>query len=69
MPLTEKGKKIMNSMKREYGSQKGKQVFYASRNKGTIGGVERHGIERGVKPPVRASGVQSLTKALAAKMK
>jgi hypothetical protein len=36
MPLTKKGKKIMTSMKKEYGKEKGKKVFYASANKGTI---------------------------------
>ena len=41
MPLTSKGKKIMRSMKEEYGPKKGEKVFYASRNKGTISGVER----------------------------
>jgi hypothetical protein len=40
MPLTSKGKKIMRSMKDQYGSKKGENVFYASRNKGTIKGVE-----------------------------
>ena len=41
MPLTEKGKKIMTSMKGQYGKKEGEKVFYASRNKGTIKGVER----------------------------
>ena len=41
MPLNKKGKKIMANMKKEYGSKKGKSVFYASANKGTIKGVER----------------------------
>lgn len=41
MPLTKKGKKIMGAMKKEYGPVKGKGVFYASRNKGTIKGVEK----------------------------
>ena len=40
MPLTEKGKKIMHSMKEQYGEDKGESVFYASRNKGVISGVE-----------------------------
>lgn len=40
MPLTKKGKKIMSSMKEHYGAEKGERVFYASRNKGTIKGVE-----------------------------
>lgn len=41
MPLTEKGKKILRAMKKRYGAKKGKQVFYASENKGTIKGVEK----------------------------
>lgn len=41
MPLTKKGKKIKRAMTKEYGSKKGTQVFYASRNKGTIKGVEK----------------------------
>ena len=41
MPLTKKGKKIMRSMKKQYGKKKGETVFYASRNKGVIKGVEK----------------------------
>ena len=41
MPLTEKGKKIMKSMKKQYCKKKGETVFYASRNKGVIKGVEK----------------------------
>ena len=41
MPLTTKGKKIKRAMDKEYGSKKGNQVFYASRNKGTIKGVDK----------------------------
>lgn len=41
MPLTKKGKKIMQSMKEQYGSKKGESVFYASANKGKIKGVEK----------------------------
>ena len=40
MPLTSKGRKIMKAMKSEYGAKKGESVFYASRNKGRIRGVE-----------------------------
>lgn len=40
MPLTAKGNKIMGNMVKEYGPAKGKKVFYASRNKGTISGVD-----------------------------
>jgi hypothetical protein len=41
MPLTKKGKDIMQSMKRTYGGKKGEQVFYATRNAGKIDGVEK----------------------------
>ena len=41
MPLTEKGKKIKRAMRKTYGAEKGKQVFHASRNKGTITGVDK----------------------------
>ena len=41
MPLTPKGKKIMKSMKKQYGTKKGETVFYASKNKGVIKGVKK----------------------------
>ena len=41
MPLTKKGKKIMVAMKKTYGAKKGKQVFYASQNKGKITGTHK----------------------------
>ena len=41
MPKTKKGKKIMAAMKKTYGSEKGEEVFYKSRNKGTIKGVDK----------------------------
>ena len=41
MPLNKKGKKIMRAMKDQYGEKEGKAVFYASKNKGTIKGVEK----------------------------
>ena len=41
MPLTKKGSKIMSAMKKEYGTKKGERVFYASKNKGTISGVDK----------------------------
>jgi hypothetical protein len=40
VPLTEKGEKIKGSMERQYGKEKGEQVFYASKNKGKISGVD-----------------------------
>ena len=39
MPLTSKGNEIMSAMEKEYGKN-AKKVFYASRNKGTISGVD-----------------------------
>ena len=41
MPLSAKGKKIKKSMEKQYGKKKGKKVFYASANKGTITGIEK----------------------------
>ena len=46
MPLTNKGEKIMNAMKKEYGAKKAKSVFYASKNKGKIKGVEKAAMGR-----------------------
>jgi hypothetical protein len=43
MPLTAKGEKIEGAMKQEYGPDKGESVFYASKNKGTISGVDGAG--------------------------
>jgi hypothetical protein len=40
LPLTSKGEEIKKNMEKEYGSKKGEQVFYASKNKGTISGVD-----------------------------
>lgn len=39
--LTKKGKKIKRAMTAQYGKTKGTSVFYASRNKGVIAGVDR----------------------------
>ena len=41
MPLNRKGRKIERAMDKEYGNKKGERVFYASKNKGTIKGVEK----------------------------
>ena len=53
MPLTEKGHKIMASMKKSYGEKKGKQVFYASQNKGIIKGTHKKGYGGGGGSPVK----------------
>jgi hypothetical protein len=51
MPLTEKGAKIKANMEDTYGPEKGEEVFYASKNKGTIAGVDSirplYGAKRG----------------------
>lgn len=41
MPLTEKGEKIHAAMTEKYGEEKSEEVFYASKNKGTITGVDQ----------------------------
>lgn len=46
MPFTEHGKEIMKEMKKQYGPEKGEQVFYASENKGIIKGVDRRKLKR-----------------------
>jgi len=47
MPLTEKGNKIMAAMRRTYKDpKKAESVFYASRNKGTISGVDKARAKR-----------------------
>lgn len=43
MPLSMKGEEIQNVMEKEYGKKKGEQVFYASKNKGKISGVDAKG--------------------------
>lgn len=41
MPLTSKGKEILGHMENTYGSEaKAKEVFYRSKNAGTISGVD-----------------------------
>jgi hypothetical protein len=40
MPLTNKGEKIKGAMEKEYGAEKGEKIFYASKNKGVISGVD-----------------------------
>lgn len=40
MPLTAKGQRILKAMKNEYGPG-AEKVFYASRNKGRIRGVDK----------------------------
>jgi len=39
MPLTKKGKKVKSEFKKEYGSKKGEEVFYATENKRKMKGL------------------------------
>jgi hypothetical protein len=42
VPLTAKGKEILSNMKEQYGSEeKAKEVLYASKNAGTITGIDK----------------------------
>lgn len=65
MPLNKKGKKILKSMKEQYGP-KAKQVFYASLNKGVIKNVEKKeggGLSGGKRfgpPPEKGPNPQGL---------
>lgn len=42
MPLTDDGRKVLRAMKKQYGTKKGEQVFYASINKGVAGSARWH---------------------------
>ena len=46
MPLTKKGTKILKKMRKTYGKEKGKEVFYASANKGKIKGVHAEDVDK-----------------------
>jgi hypothetical protein len=60
MPLTRKGEKILHAMVQEYGPKKGKSVFYASANKGTI-----KGVHHSPPTPAEEAAHQSLAKEVA----
>ena len=51
MPLNKTGKKIMKSMKDQYGSKEGEQVFYLSKNKGILTKVEKAKMGKSFGPP------------------
>lgn len=46
MPLKKAGKKVIAKMKKEYGPEKGEQVFYASINKGTLKKAKMEGKKK-----------------------
>ena len=58
MPLNKTGKKIMKSMKDQYGSKEGEKVFYASKNKGILPKVEKASMGKSFGPPPK-KGPQS----------
>lgn len=53
MPLTAKGNEVMNAMKQEYGSKRGEEVFYASKNAGTVTGVDAVKMAMNQRDPIR----------------
>lgn len=58
MPLTDKGRKVLAEMQKQYGEKKGENVFYASINKGTVKGAEMPGAGKGkeAKAPRKSGG-------------
>ena len=46
MPLTAKGEEIKSALQKEYGAEKGEQVLYAGRNKGTFTGIDSAAMTR-----------------------
>ncbi len=47
MPLTPRGKKIMKSMKEQYGKKKGEKVFYAMENSGKLKKIKKLSVGGG----------------------
>jgi len=43
MPLTKSGQSVLGSMRKQYGEEKGEDVFYASINKHKAGSEKWHG--------------------------
>lgn len=41
MPLTSKGRKVKAAMQKQYGKEKGEEVFYATENKGNVKGLTK----------------------------
>ena len=54
MPLSKSGQDVMHNMMKEYGTKKGKSVFYASINKGKKGSEKWHMDEKKMKQHVMA---------------
>ena len=62
MPLTAKGTKILAAMQEQYGEEKGEEVFYASKNKGTIEGVDRAKRPRTLRVDIASRGRVTITR-------
>src|ERR1700728_667907 len=65
MPLSAKGSKIMAAMRKQYGEKEGTSVFYASKNKGNISGVD--GSTRDGQDPQNQAIMDALMKRLGGK--
>ena len=61
MPLTSKGEKILKNMEEQYGPEKAKQVLYASKNKGTISGIDTEVAMDSPAPPSIGDGMRTWT--------
>lgn len=46
MPMNKTGKKMMKSMKDQYGPKTGKKVFYAMENQGRVPGMAKGGLTK-----------------------
>jgi len=46
MPLTAIGKRVLISMRKQYGNEKGKEVFYASINDNKPGSEKWHKVRK-----------------------
>lgn len=72
MPLTKKGEKIKAAMKKQYGSKKGEQIFYATENKGKIKGATKKMAEGGMatlkQVPTENKGLKKLPENVRNKM-
>ena len=55
MPLTKTGKEVLSSMVEQYGKKKGKEVFYASINKGKTGSQDWHVKRETIKKKLKRS--------------
>ena len=54
MPLTPTGRKVMSSMKQQYGDEKAERVFYRNINKGKAGSETWHGKKKHQSPAMQA---------------